>query len=107
MTRFILVFALMTFALALGASQASAKVGPMFGYGYQWFRDADGDGIPNGLDDDWVRPQDGTGHQLKNGFAGPNTVGDKNQYNNQKRFQYRPKGPGPNGKQLRQGNGTP
>ncbi len=26
-------------------------------------RDADGDGIPNGQDPDWVKPQDGTGHK--------------------------------------------
>ena len=30
--------------------------------------DADGDGIPNGLDPDYVRPQDGTGNQYKWGF---------------------------------------
>jgi len=26
-------------------------------------KDADGDGIPNGQDPDWVKPQDGTGYQ--------------------------------------------
>ncbi len=29
--------------------------------GFMWFRDADGDGIPNGLDPDYTRPLDGTG----------------------------------------------
>jgi hypothetical protein len=30
-------------------------------------RDADGDGIPNGIDEDWVPPQDGTGYQNRPG----------------------------------------
>jgi hypothetical protein len=29
--------------------------------------DADGDGIPNGLDEDYVKPEDGTGYQHKYG----------------------------------------
>ena len=29
---------------------------------YQWLRDDDGDGIPNCLDPDYVRPEDGTGY---------------------------------------------
>ena len=29
--------------------------------------DADGDGIPNGQDPDFVRPEDGSGRQMKNG----------------------------------------
>lgn len=33
--------------------------------------DADGDGIPNGLDPDYVRPQDGTGSQHRRGVLGP------------------------------------
>jgi hypothetical protein len=32
--------------------------------------DADGDGIPNGMDDDYVRPQDGTGNQFRYGSLG-------------------------------------
>lgn len=32
--------------------------------------DADGDGIPNGLDPDYVRPQDGTGAQHQKGKLG-------------------------------------
>lgn len=31
--------------------------------------DHDGDGIPNGLDPDYVRPEDGTGHQYKYSYA--------------------------------------
>ncbi len=29
--------------------------------------DSDGDGIPNGQDPDYTKPQDGTGQQNKNG----------------------------------------
>jgi hypothetical protein len=29
--------------------------------------DADGDGIPNGMDEDWIRPQDGSGQGNGNG----------------------------------------
>lgn len=32
--------------------------------------DADGDGIPNGLDPDYVRPEDGTGNQHQYSWAG-------------------------------------
>lgn len=31
------------------------------------FRDHDGDGVPNYLDPDWVKPQDGTGYGTGNG----------------------------------------
>lgn len=30
---------------------------------YNWLQDDDGDGIPNGLDEDWIAPKDGTGYQ--------------------------------------------
>ena len=33
-----------------------------FKYMHQWFRDADGDGIPNGIDVDYTRPEDGSGY---------------------------------------------
>ena len=36
------------------------------------FRDHDGDGIPNGQDPDWEKPQDGTGYQDGNRFQGEN-----------------------------------
>lgn len=32
--------------------------------------DADGDGIPNGLDEDFVKPEDGTGNMYRYGQAG-------------------------------------
>ena len=35
------------------------------GYRYQLEADADGDGIPNGQDPDWVPPEDGSGYQHK------------------------------------------
>ncbi|HSA95483.1 MAG TPA: hypothetical protein VLJ16_05500 [Acidobacteriota bacterium] len=33
------------------------------GHAYRLQRDADGDGIPNGQDPDWVKPGDGTGYK--------------------------------------------
>lgn len=38
---------------------------------YQWLRDDDGDGIPNCIDPDYVRPEDGTGY----GKIGPSLAG--------------------------------
>lgn len=35
-------------------------------------RDADNDGIPNCMDPDWVRPQDGTGYQNRHGGRNQN-----------------------------------
>lgn len=32
-------------------------------------RDHDGDGVPNGQDPDWTRPEDGTGYQDRNRFG--------------------------------------
>lgn len=51
------------------------------------FQDADGDGIPNGEDPDWVRPQDGTGKQLgkmKNGSGqrGTGRIGNGQRFGN-------------------------
>ena len=41
-------------------------------------RDHDNDGIPNGQDPDWTRPQDGTGNQFKNGSGNGNGGGNGN-----------------------------
>jgi hypothetical protein len=62
MHRTVFLVVLVTFALVLGASSVQAGAGPFFGFAFKWLRDADGDGIPNHLDDDWVPPQDGTGY---------------------------------------------
>lgn len=56
-----------------GAGGAAMADGAKGGYAYQLSRDADGDGIPNGQDPDWVKPADGTGakaqHKIgKGGF---------------------------------------
>jgi len=40
------------------------------------FRDSDGDGIPNYLDADWVRPQDGSGYGTGNGKMMRNRTGN-------------------------------
>lgn len=71
--------ALFAFLLVIGASHAFAAGpnGPRTGDCdnpianlYKWLRDADGDGIPNCDDEDWVAPQDGTGYGNVGG--GPN-----------------------------------
>jgi hypothetical protein len=38
-------------------------------------RDADGDGIPNGQDPDWVKPEDGTGYKEQNRAGQPDASG--------------------------------
>lgn len=45
-------------------------------------RDHDNDGIPNGRDPDWVRPEDGTGNKNRNGQQG-----SENRFGNRKGFQ--------------------
>ena len=39
------------------------------GNAFRLDRDADGDGIPNGQDADWTRPQDGSGYKGQHKFA--------------------------------------
>ena len=68
MTRTILVFGILAFVATIGATLAYAGAGTG-GDSFAWFRDNDGDGIPNGMDDDWARPEDGTGYQLKHRFG--------------------------------------
>jgi hypothetical protein len=41
-------------------------------------RDHDNDGIPNRLDSDWDRPQDGSGFKSRNGNNSSNQSGNKN-----------------------------
>ena len=45
-------------------------------------RDHDNDGIPNGQDPDWTKPQDGTGNQYKKGNGGQNGNGNGNRGQN-------------------------
>ncbi len=39
-----------------------------------YYRDHDGDGIPNGQDPDWMRPEDGTGYKNRHGNKFSNQV---------------------------------
>ena len=91
MRRIVFLITVFAFVLTLGAAQASAGEGLGFGYFFKWFRDADGDGIPNGLDDDWAPPQDGNGYQTKNGFGliTGSTLLEDGGDNNMHRRQYR------------------
>jgi len=73
MPRIALLVALFSCAILLGVSSVEAVTAPLYGSGFQWLRDDDGDGIPNHLDPDWVRPEDGTGYMMKHGFFLPTT----------------------------------
>lgn len=67
--RFVTLLAAIAMAFALTASAAQAAATPP-GTGTcpsPWMQDSDGDGIPNGLDPDYLPPQDGTGNQFRRG----------------------------------------
>jgi hypothetical protein len=68
MGRTILILGMLAVILAVGTVAAYADTGSG-GNSFAWLRDNDGDGIPNGMDDDWTRPEDGTGYQLKHRFG--------------------------------------
>lgn len=83
--RFVTLLATIAIMLAMAATAAYAAATPP-GTGTcpsPWMQDADGDGIPNGLDEDYVRPQDGTGNQFQRG-AQPASV--QSQLQNQWRW---------------------
>jgi hypothetical protein len=90
-------------AFVFVASDANAEGGKMrlsHFFNFEWFRDADGDGIPNCLDDDWAPPQDGSGYQDKHGVgspsADPSGVCDKGQGISQNKYRRGPEnGSGP------------
>jgi hypothetical protein len=72
------LFAAIALALAIAATTAQAAGPNAPGTcPNPSMADADGDGIPNGIDTDYVRPQDGTGSQYRRG-AGP--LGGQNGY---------------------------
>ena len=83
----------------IGATQVSAGNGSgswgIFNF-FQWQRDADDDGIPNGQDEDYVRPQDGTGFKSMFGFGSGNEAtsgegdgdGVQNEYNHRYIYRY-------------------
>lgn len=71
----------------LAKSQARQQVRTMFmdqnGDGINdRMRDHDNDGIPNGRDPDWNRPEDGTGNKNRNGQQG-----SESRFGNRKSFQ--------------------
>jgi len=73
----------------MARSSQSAGEGNCFANFYQWLRDDDGDGIPNCLDPDYVKPEDGTGY----GKLGPSSVdvqcGDQDQIRERDRIRER------------------
>ena len=68
MRRILLIVSVLAFVLTLGVVPASADNDER-GHSFSWFRDADGDGIPNGIDEDWIRPEDGMGYMLRHSFG--------------------------------------
>jgi hypothetical protein len=97
MRRTVLLALLAGLAFVFVASDANAEGGKMrlsHFFNFEWFRDADGDGIPNCLDDDWAPPQDGSGYQDKHGFgqssAGTNAGSGSGQGISQKKFRRGP-----------------
>ena len=62
------------FTLGAGGAMAGNGQGNYMHYFYQWMADDDGDGIPNGQDEDWEGPADGTGFQRQN--ENQNSFGD-------------------------------
>jgi len=93
MSRIVLIVAVLAIATTIGVPQAFAGAGNGQAYNFNWFRDADGDGIPNGLDEDWTRPLDGTGYQLRHGFGlllnGPFFGGIEDSKTNQEQYRHR------------------
>lgn len=50
------------------------------------FRDHDGDGIPNRLDPDWTRPEDGSGYKNRYGVTDGESSDKQNRYRRGPRF---------------------
>ncbi len=89
MLAFVAVF--MLCLLVTPSASAQNGDGPHDSYKYSWFRDADGDGIPNFLDPDWYKPHDGTGYKdtHQNGTVSTATPGDGVQTQTRNTYQYR------------------
>jgi hypothetical protein len=68
-------------AMAKGPNGTGDGIANAFHYFYQWLRDDDGDGIPNCLDPDYVKPEDGNGYG-KNGDGAGELVRHKYNYAN-------------------------
>jgi hypothetical protein len=83
--------------IAVAATAPAAHAGFAFTHGFAWVNDHDGDGIPNGQDEDWIRPMDGSGYKFRHGQAGltgarrgPAASGGAFQYHHQNRFKSGP-----------------
>ncbi len=97
MQRTLLILTVLAFAMTLGVLPASADNDGR-DHSFSWFRDADGDGIPNCLDEDWVRPENGMGYMPRHGFGTlfPVTMtagGGKVQHKHHLQYQQRKKKP--------------
>ena len=84
-------------------SDAQAEGGKMrlsHFFNFEWLRDADGDGIPNCLDDDWTPPQDGSGYQGKHGNGTRSSDSNSNDAQGQGIFQNKHRNGSNNGSGL-------
>ncbi|MCB2230035.1 hypothetical protein KQH82_04910 [bacterium] len=65
MRKSLLLATILGLVVLMGAPTAMAGdgKGSAWAHAFNWFQDADGDGIPNGLDPDWIRPYDGDGYK--------------------------------------------
>ena len=82
-TRTLTLLAALTLMLgvAAAATPAFAQNGPGPGTcPNPLMQDVDGDGIPNGQDADYVRPQDGTGNKFRRGNSAPGTIQGASQF---------------------------
>lgn len=111
MGRVLLVITVLAFVATFAAVDATAAP-KSNDHSFNWLRDADGDGIPNCLDNDWSPPRDGSGYQLMHGFGalfgfGPawNGTQSQQQYRNRKGQPETPAG-SQLGDRLRKRDGT-
>jgi len=85
MRKMITIAATMLAIFVLASPSVMAGTGNGTGDGnyflkfYQWLRDSDGDGIPNCLDPDYIRPEDGTGFGTLDSSLSAAQDGDKDQ----------------------------
>ena len=74
MRKSLLFLAVLGVIFLMTTMPTMAEPGSGSGYGYYLTNDDDGDGIPNGQDEDWIAPEDGTGYMHQNGQSEPETV---------------------------------
>jgi hypothetical protein len=83
------IFVLASPAVMAGNGKGTGD-GNFFMNFFQWLRDDDGDGVPNCLDPDYVRPEDGSGYgKLGQALLSGAQSGDKDQIRDRDRLRER------------------